>query len=152
MHVCDATMSLRAVLFRFLLVLTALAHHLLAQLAYSFGGSFANLGRAFSGANSDVLASAAGALAEIDAGLGRMQCSEIASGSCSAFAQVLRPLASAFANVLATLADFLARAGLRVLLLVLLHRLLLGRSLILGRIRGACKCGQTQKKQGARRD
>src|ERR1700693_5171261 len=82
-----------------LLVLAAPAEDLLAQLPYSLGASFADLGRAFSGTDSDVLASTCGAFAEIGGGVARMQGNEIAGGSGGAFAQALRPFAYAFANV-----------------------------------------------------
>lgn len=96
---------------RILLVLAAPAEDLLAQLPYSLGASFADLGRAFSGADSDVLAGTCGAFAEIGGGVARVQGHEIAGGSGSAFAQALRPFACTFANVLAALADVLAGAG-----------------------------------------
>ena len=128
-----------------LLVLTAPAKYLLAQLPDSPGAAFADLGRAFSGADSDVLAGTCGAFAKIGCGVARMQGNEIASGSGSAFAQALRSLAGAFANVLATLADVLAGTGLSLMVLALLHGLRLRGPLILRRIRGAPKCGQTQQ-------
>src|SRR3981081_2740713 len=106
-----------------LLVLAAPAKDLLAQLPYSPRASFADLRRAFSGADSDVLAGASGAFAEIGGGVARMQRNKIAGGSGSAFAQALRPLAGAFANVLTTLADVLAGPGLNFLLLALRHGL-----------------------------
>jgi hypothetical protein len=132
-----------------LLVLAAPAEELLAQLPYSPGASFANLGRAFSGADADVLAGTCGAFAEIGGSVARVQGNEIAGSSGSAFAQALRPLACAFANVLTALPDFLAGAWLNLLVLALLHGLRLRGPLILRRIRRACKYGQTQKQQGA---
>ncbi len=63
--------------------------------------------------------------------MARVQGSEIARGSGSAFAQALRPLACAFANVLTALADFLAGAGLNLLFFALLHGLRLRGPLIL---------------------
>src|ERR1700693_2001246 len=130
-----------------LLVLAAPAEDLLAQLPYSLGASFADLGRAFSGADSDVLAGTSGAFAEIAGGVARMQGNEISGGSGRAFAQALRPLACALANVLTALPDFLAGAGLNLLVLALRRGLPLRGPLILRRIRGACKYGQTQKQQ-----
>src|ERR1700732_4500473 len=56
-----------------LFVLATPAEELLAQLPYSLGASFADLGRAFSGADSDVLAGTCGALAEIAGGVARVQ-------------------------------------------------------------------------------
>jgi len=56
-----------------LLVRAALADDLLAQLPYSLGASFADLGRALAGADSDVLAGAARAFAEIGGGVARVQ-------------------------------------------------------------------------------
>jgi hypothetical protein len=93
-----------------LLVLAALAEDFLAYFPDTLSAAFADLGRAFSGADSDVLAGTCGAFAEIGGGVARVQGNEIAGGSGSAFAQVLRPLACAFTNVLTALADFLARA------------------------------------------
>ena len=94
------------------LVLATPAEDLLAQPPDTPGASFADLGRAFSGADSDVLAGTCGAFAEIGGGVARMQGYEIAGGSGSALAQALRPFACAFANILTALADFLAGAGL----------------------------------------
>jgi hypothetical protein len=55
-----------------ILVLAALAKNLLAQLPYSLATSFADLGRAFSGADSDVLGSASCTFAEIGGGVARV--------------------------------------------------------------------------------
>ena len=134
----------------FILVLAALAKNLLAQLPYSLATSFADLGRAFSDADSDVLGSASCTFAEIGGGVARMQGNEIASGPGRSFTQALRPVACAFANVLTALAYFLAGATLNLLLLALLHGFRLGRPLTLRRIRGTCKYRQTQKNQDAR--
>src|SRR6266403_3570364 len=108
------------------LVLATPAEDLLAQLPDPPAASFADLRRAFSGADSDVLAGTCGAFAKIGCGVARMQGNKIAGGSGSALAQALRPLACAFANVLTALADFLAGAALILLLLALLHGLRLG--------------------------
>src|SRR6202162_5504586 len=112
-----------------LLVLAAPAEDLLAEPPYSLGASFADLGRAFSGADSDVLAGTCGAFAEIGGGVARVQANEIAGGSSSALAQAFRPFACAFANILTALADLLAGTGL--LVLALRHGLRLRSSLIL---------------------
>src|SRR3981081_568897 len=134
-----------------LLVLAAPAKDLLAQLPYSPRAAFSDLGRAFSCADSDVLAGASGAFAEIGGGVARMQRNKIAGGSSSAFAQALRPLARALANIRTTVADIFAGPGLNFLLLALRHGLRLRSPLILRRIPGVCKRGQTQKQQDARR-
>src|ERR1700676_5412886 len=102
-------------------LLLAPAKHLLAQLPDSPGAPFADLGRAFPGADSNVLAGPSGAFAKIGGGMAGVQGNEIASGSGSAFAQALRPLACAFANVLTALADFFAGTGLLFLFRILLH-------------------------------
>jgi hypothetical protein len=133
------------------LVLATPAEDLLAELPDPPAASFADLRRAFSGADSDVLAGTCGAFAKIGCGVARMQGNEIAGGSGSAFAQALRPLACAFANVLTALADFLAGAGLSLVVLALWHGLRLRGPLILRRIRGPCNYGQTQEQQSARR-
>src|SRR5579863_9669608 len=131
-------------------VLAAFAQHLLPQLSYSLRSSLADFGNAFSGADTDVLARAARTFAEIGGSLARMQGSKIAGAFGSTFAQALRSLACAFANVLTTLADFLARAWLNLLVLIRLHRLLLGSSLILGRIYWAGECGPHEKQNAHR--
>jgi|ERR1700688_952624 hypothetical protein len=119
-----------------LLVLAVPAEDLFAQLPYSPGAAFADLGRAFSSADSDVLAGTCGTLAEIGGGMARVQGNEIAGGSGSPFAQALRPLARAFANVLSTLADFLAGTGLIRRLVTLVLGLRLRGPLIFPRILG----------------
>jgi len=113
-----------------LVALAALAHDLLAQFPDTLGASFADLGRAFSGADSDFLAGACGPFTEIG-GVARVQGDEIAGSSGSAFAQAYRPLACAFANVLTALADFLTGARLDLLFLALLPGLRLRSPLIL---------------------
>src|SRR6266478_6092914 len=107
-----------------LLVLATPAKYLLAQLPYSPGAAFADLRRAFSGADS-------GAFAEIGGGVAWVQGNEISGGSGSAFAQALRPFACAFANVLTALAGFLAGAGLSLVVLALRPGLRLRSPLIL---------------------
>jgi len=84
-----------------------------------------------SGADSNVLARPSDALAQIGGGIARVQGSKISGRSGSTLAQASRALACAFPNVLTALADFLARTGLPLLLLVLLRGLRLCRPLIL---------------------
>ena len=115
-------------------------HDLLAQSPYSPGASFTDLGRALSRADSDILGRATRTLSQISGGVARVQGNEIASGASSTFAQALGPFASTFPNVLTAFADFLPRAGLRLLLLVLLDGLRLGSPLILRRMRWLRKC------------
>jgi hypothetical protein len=122
-----------------------------AQLSYSLSASFADLARAFSGADPDVLTGSRGAFAEIGSGVARVQSSEIAGRSGSAFAQASRPLGCAFANVLTALAHVLAGAGPSFLLLVLRLGLCPGGPLILMWIRGAREGGHAQKNGDARR-
>ena len=119
-----------------------------AQLSYSLSASFADLARAFSGADPDVLTGSRGAFAEIASGVARVQSSEIAGRSGGTFAQTSRTLGCAFANVLTTLAHVLAGAGPSFLLILLrlVRRsgLRLGGPLILRRIRRARSGGQAQ--------
>jgi hypothetical protein len=103
----------------FLFVLAAPVEDFPAQLSYSLGASFADLARAFSGADPDVLAGSRGAFAEIGSGVAGVQSSDIADRSGSAFAQAPRPLCCAFANVLTAPAHVLARAGPSFLLILL---------------------------------
>jgi hypothetical protein len=135
----------------FLFVLAASVEDFPAQLSYSLGASFADLARAFSGADPDVLTGSRGAFAEIGSGVARVQSSEIAGRSGSAFAQASRPLGCAFANVLTALAHILAGAGPRFLLFVPRLGLRPGGPLILTRIPGAREGGQAQKNGDARR-
>jgi hypothetical protein len=115
-----------------------------AQLSYSLGASFANFAHAFSGADADVLAGSRNAFAGISGGVARVQSSEIAGRSGSAFAQASRALSCAFANVLTTLAHVLAGAGPGFLVLIMRRGLRRGRSLILTWIRGSRDGGRTQ--------
>jgi hypothetical protein len=125
------------------------------RLPYPLGASFADLARAFSGADADVLAGSRSAFAEISAGFARVQSSEITGRSGSALAQAPRSLGGTSANVLTALAHILARAGPSFLLILLrlVRRpgLRLGGPLILRWIRGAREAGQTQENGEARR-
>jgi hypothetical protein len=131
-------------LFVLVFVLAAPVEDLPAQLSYSLGASFADLARAFSGADPNVLAGSRSAFAEIGSGVARVQSSDIADRSGGAFAQAPRPLGCACANVLTTLARVLAGAGPSFLLLIMRPGLRLGGSLILTWIRGARGDGQAQ--------
>jgi hypothetical protein len=118
--------------------------YLPAQLSYSLGASFADLARAFSCADPDVLAGSRSAFAEIGRGVAGVQSSGIADRSGSAFAQAPRPLCCAFTNVLTALAHVLLGAGPNFLVLIMRPGLRLGCSLILTWIRGARDDGQAQ--------
>ncbi len=113
--------------------------------------TFAQLGRPFSGAYSDVLAGASSAFSEIRSGVARVQGHQITCGSGRAFSQTFRALAGAFANILSALADFLARAGLNLLLLSPGRRLRLRGPSILSWMCGAGQRRDTQKQQNAYR-
>jgi hypothetical protein len=139
----------------FLIVLPASVEDFPEWLRYPLAASFGDLARAFSGADTDVLAGSRGAFAEISAGFARVQSSEVTGRSGSALAQAPRSLGCAFANILTALAHILARAGPSFLLLILLLRVLrpglrLGGPVILRRIRGAREGGQTQENGDAR--
>src|SRR5260370_36100049 len=95
-------------LFALVVVLAAPVEDLPAQLSYSLGASFADLARAFSGADPDVLTGSRSALAEIGTGVAGVQSSDIADRSGSAFAQAPRPFCCAFPSVLTALASILA--------------------------------------------
>jgi len=110
--------------------------------SYPLGASFANLARAFSGADTDVLPGSRRAFAEISTGFARVQSCEIAGRSGSALAQAPRSLGGSFANVLTAFAHLLTRAGgsfLILLRLVLRPGLRLDGPLILSWIRGPRK-------------
>jgi hypothetical protein len=131
--------------FLFVLVFVASVEDLSAQLSYSFGASFADLARAFAGADADVLAGSRSAFAEIGSGAAGVQSRYIADRSGSAFAQAPRSLGCAFANVLAALAHVLAGAGPGgFLILIMRLRLRLGRGLILTSIRWVRGGGQAK--------
>jgi hypothetical protein len=138
-----------------LLVLGASVEDFPERFPYPLGASFADLARAFSGADADVLAGSRGAFAEIGAGFPRVQSSEITGRSGSALAQAPRSLGCASANVLTARAHILAGAGPSFLLILLrfVRRpgLRLGGPLILRWICGAREGGQTQEKGDARR-
>jgi hypothetical protein len=126
------------------------------RFSYPLGASFSDLTRAFSCADTNVLAGSRCAFAEISTGFARVQSSEITGRSGSALAQAPRSLGCAPANVLTAPAHLLTRARSSFLLLIRLRLVLrpglrLRGSLILGWIRGARKGWQAQKNGDARR-
>jgi hypothetical protein len=140
----------------FLIVLPASVEDFPEWLRYPLAASFGDLARAFSGADTDVLAGSRGAFAEISAGFARVQSSQVTGRSGSALAQAPRSLGCAPANVLTAPAHLLTRARSSFLLLIRLRLVLrpglrLRGSLILGWIRGARKGWQAQKNGDARR-
>src|SRR5579863_10132937 len=74
-------------LFVLAFVLAASVEDFPAQLSYSLSASFADLARAFSSTDPDILTGSRGAFAEIGSGLARVQSGEIAGRTGGAFAQ-----------------------------------------------------------------
>jgi hypothetical protein len=136
--------------FELVFVFAAMVEDLAAELSYSLARSFAYLGRAFTGADPDVLAGSGSAFAEIGSGVAGVQSSGVADRSGSAFAEAGRALGCAFADVLTALADVVAGGGRSFLVLIVRGGLRLGCSLILLRICGPRGGGQAQQNTHAR--